>query len=192
MPETDGVEKVAEAVQRVVFDAGSLAGLGNTIGNKWVPVPEWRNRSEDGTLGPIPQVCVWGTTIIDRMRIESDVTLGERDEQKALRRQVATIIECVRDGEASGASLIFNRAAHWGWLEKQPASVLDRLFIAVLELDKITDVASAEMDAFFAPPRTQTCLTRIASACGACTSCPENCPQAQPQQTSASPEQPTE
>ena len=181
----DGQEKVAEAVdaQRKAFTLDLIASLGDTIPKRWVTVKEWRVVRPDGELVSDGSVCVWGTSLAQTKAIEQDVAMAKGDATDAFaRRMVATIIECVRDGDGEDAKPLFNRAKHWGWLEKQPTTVLDALYGAVQELDMASGVKMENILDFFAMTGAlRECLQRIASRCDACTDCPANsqatCPQ---------------
>ncbi len=178
----DGEQKVAEAV-REVLNPSDIASMGNTVGTQWMQVPEWGNK----------WVCVWGTTLPHRVRIEADAALAETDAAQALRRQVAGIIECVKDGDGLDAKPIFERAAHWGWLEKQPVSVLDALWLTI----RVLDMGGGAVEELFGGKALQeqlteikSCLSFIGSHCGACTDCPKK--STCPLQPSTEPSQPTE
>ncbi len=194
----DGEEKVAQAV-REVFSASDIPTLGNTVQTRWVTVPEWGGKS----------VCVWGTTMHERLTIESDAAMEAQNPARAAnRRQIAAVIDCVRDGDGPDAKPIFERSAHWAWMEKQPTSVLDPLFECIRELDS-SGTAMAAVEDFFRSKRSEfeglfgvtalkaevdqlrSCLSYTASASGACTDCPQSsatCPRG----SSTSPLQPTE
>jgi hypothetical protein len=184
--DTDGHEKVAEAIaeQRKAFTVDLIASLGDTVPKRWVKVNEWRVVAPDGEVRSDGSVCVWGTTLAQTKAIEQDVRLAQgKDPGEAMsRRIIATIIECAHAGEEPDAPLLFTRAAHWGWLAKQPTTVLDALFGAVQELDMASGVKMENILDFFAMTGSlRDCLQRIASRCDACTDCPANsqvtCPQ---------------
>jgi hypothetical protein len=168
---------------RQVFDPASIATLGNVVRRRWVEVPEWGGAS----------VCLWGTTFADAARIEGDVALEEANLARFQRRCIATIIECARDGDGPEAKPVFERTAHWGWLEKQPNSVLLRLYNVVSELDAIDGVTGEQIASFFETVGSlKACLTHIASHCDACTDCPANSRPECPRQLLPSLYKPTE
>lgn len=173
-----------ETTTRKVLCAEDIPLLGHTVRKRWLGVPEWGGR----------EVCMWGTTLGDRVRIEADAAMAGDDTNKAaLRRQVATVLECARDGDGPEARRVFCREQHWGWLEQQPSSVLDPLYLAVADLDLGSEAqAEAVMSFFEIAEDLRHCLTRIASACGACTDCPANCPPASPPRPSTPPCLPTQ
>jgi hypothetical protein len=148
-----------------VFDPASIVALGNVVRRRWIEVPEWDGKS----------VCMWGTTFADAARIEGDAALGEVPMVQGHRRRIATIIECARNGDGPEAKPLFERTAHWGWLETQPTSVILRLYNVVEELDATDSVTTDQIASFFAIVGSlKKCLTHIASHCDACTDCPAN------------------
>lgn len=170
--------------ERKVICAEDIPLLGHTVRKRWLRVPEWGGR----------EVCMWGTTLGERVRIEADAAMaGDDANSAALRRQVATVLECARDGDQAEAQRVFSREQHWGWLQQQPSSVLDPLYLAVADLDLGSESAAQAVVSFFATDdNLRLCLTRIASACGACTDCPANCPQKSPPPPSTPPCSPTQ
>jgi hypothetical protein len=178
-----GEEQVAQAVaetigeKRRVFSIADIPNLTNTVNKRWLTVPEWGSA----------EVCVWGTTVGDTVRIESDAKLAGADEMKAAaRRQIATIIETCRDGDTPEASRLFRRDLHWGWLEAQPSSVLDALYGCVRDMDSDGSTRQAMVDFLGIPElvaevaQLKSCLTNIASVSGSCTDCHQNSPETCP------------
>lgn len=167
---SDGEQKVATAVRKV-FSIADIPTLGHTVAKRWVRVPEWGDA----------EVCMWGTTLDDRARIESDAAFAEKDEiQAAIRRQISAIIACARDGDTPDAKRLFAPEKHWAWLQAQPSSVLNPLYAAVLDLD-ISGAATQEVEDLFGiaglkaeVAALRNCLSYIASASASCTDCPEN------------------
>lgn len=186
--EMDGTQKVEQAV-RTVFRAEDIPTLTNTVGKRWVRIPEWGDR----------EVCVWGTRLGDRARIESDAAQAEnRPAQAAIRRQIAAVIECSRDGDGPDAKLLFERKRDWGWLEQQPASALDAIYATVRDLDASGATTAVVEDLFgVAEIRTEieqlrSCLSYIASVSGYCTDCPQNSQGTCPLRSSTQPSPQTE
>ena len=186
--EMDGTQKVTEAVRKV-FSVDDIPVLTNTVGKRWVRIPEWGDS----------EVCVWGTRLTDRARIESDAAqAGDKPTQAAIRRQIAAVIECTRDGDGPDAARIFERARDWGWLERQPASALDAIYAAVRDLDASGATTQAVEDLFGLPEiRTEieqlkSCLSYIASVSGCCTDCPQNSQGTCPLRSSTQPSPQTE
>jgi hypothetical protein len=185
MGETDAQDVVAE--QRKAFTADLVASLTDTVPKRWVKVNEWRVVTPQGEVVSDGSVCMWGTTLKQTKAIEEDVQVGNGKAGETIsRRIIATIIECAREGDGSAeypsTAPLFNRATHWGWLEKQPTTVLDALFGAVQELDMASGVKMEQiLDFFEMTGSLKACLQHIASHCDACTDCPQNslrtCPQ---------------
>lgn len=175
------VEEVVEEIEtfdptevvKKPFNPSMIPMMGNNVSKEWITVPEWRIMDKDGNIISDGSVCVWGTTQKNIISIENDVRLSpDNDLVAAARRQIATIIECCKDGDGADAKPIFTRTKSWGWLEEQPSAVLDRITRTVAELDlsgplRIKDV----MDFFLTVENLQGCLRHIGSVCGSCTDC---------------------
>lgn len=195
----DGQEKVAEAIRaeetRKVFRAAHKAVIGNTVPRRWVKVPEWRVVAEDGTVESDGSVCVWGTTSAETKRIIEDVNAaGDKASEAADRQRIATVIECVREGDGSkeypSTKPVFNRKDDWGWVAGQPTRVMDLLYGTVQELDMASGISMENiLDFFEMTGALRDCLRRIGSASGACTDCPQNSQRTCPQQALTLPSQ---
>jgi hypothetical protein len=158
--------------QRVVLQAVDVATAGDIVPKRWVDLPEFGGKS----------VCVWGTTRGERTRIISDMRgAGDDTDAAATKHMVATVIECVRDGDGPEAKRIFDRVTHWGVIEKWPSGLIERIVNAVQELDTSGGVTVDELVSFFRVTGTLgDALMSIASACGVSTDCLANSPTGSP------------
>ena len=137
-------------------------------------VAEWNNQ----------EVCVWGTDLNAQKRINQDMRLANEGDQDQIlqRRAIATIIDCCKDGDGPDAKPLFERDKHWGWIAKQPTSVIDLLVGTVQELDVSSGLRAKDILDFFAMTGAlETCLTSIASHCGVSIDSLANCPETSPQ-----------
>lgn len=180
MAETDVQKAQAQEPQNEpkahnVFDIATIATLDQTVPTRWVRIAEWNNQ----------EVCVWGTDLNAQKRINQDMRLANEGDQDQIlqRRAIATIIDCCKDGDGPDAKPLFERDKHWGWVAKQPTSVIDLLVGTVQELDVSSGLRAKDILDFFAMTGAlETCLTSIASHCGVSTDSLANCPETSPQE----------